>query len=117
MTVYELNQAGYASLPEMTDEQKESARKKIEDFLADHSYNDTDYLMLLNNDLHYYTVFVWKYQGIKKFIDELMDIVEDLGKIKSIEVNDNDAVEFWITGEEGTNMYVLFNYNQGVVEI
>ena len=54
MTLYDLNKSAYASLPDITDEQKEIAERIIERFIAE---SDEDYFMLLNNELHYYTIF------------------------------------------------------------
>lgn len=117
MTLYELNQAGYASLPELTDSQKEEAKQTIERYINHYGAHAIEYFMLLNNDLHYYTVFSWISDDFHNLSNEVMNIAEDLGQIKSVEANDNDVIEFWITGEEGTNMYVFFNYTQGVVEV
>lgn len=117
MTLYELNQAGYASLPELTSEQKEDAKRIIAEYIYSHNNRSREYFMLLNNDLHYYTVFSWSKNSIQNFVYEVLNIAENLGQVKAVEVNDNEAIEFWITTDEGTNMYVFFNYTQGVVEV
>ena len=83
MTLYELNQAGYASLPEMTDSQKEEAKQAIARYVNYYGTHAIEYFMLLNNDLHYYTVFSWISDDFNKLVDEVMSIAEDLGQIKS----------------------------------
>ena len=75
--------------------------------------------MILNHDIHYYTMYVWKNVNAKDFALDVVDLMQDLGTLKSIEPTENeDAYEFWITGDDGeTRMYLFFNYDQGVIEI
>lgn len=75
--------------------------------------------MLLNNDLHYYTLF--KYIDLKipeRMANEILDIILHLGNLKAVE-RDNDHIEFWIKNnrDEKCDMYMLFNYDRGVVEV
>lgn len=128
MTLYELNQAGYTNLPKMSKSQIESARDKIADWiqatLQDHG-GENIYYILLNNDLHYYTIFNWRYIDSRNgggdsedVVREIFSIVKDLGTLKSIEFNDNGAWEFWITSPDATtNAYYLFDYTRGVIEV
>lgn len=126
MTMYELNQANYHNLPKMSKSQVETARDKIIKWL-DHMDEtlpsiENLYLMLLNNESHYYTVFNWSCAGIStssQVADEILSIAKDLGTLKSIEKTNNDqAFEFWITGQDAvTRMYALFNYTEGVIEL
>lgn len=126
MTMYELNQANYHNLPKMSKSQVEIARDKIIKWL-DHMDEtlpsiENLYLMLLNNESHYYTIFNWSCAGIStssQVADEILSIAKDLGTLKSIEKTNNDqAFEFWITGQDAvTRMYALFNYTEGVIEL
>ena len=50
MTLYELNQAGYASLPKMTKAELEKAKRNIITFLDS---NNSRYYMMLNHDNKY----------------------------------------------------------------
>lgn len=117
MTLYELNQVGYANLPTMTEQEIEEAKiKVISPFIMNHA---SHYYMLLCNEKHYYTVFALKATFESARITKtLFEIFQELGEIKSIEEN-NGALEFWIKAkdEETCNVYVLFDYSQGVVEI
>ena len=118
MTLYEINKSAYASLPKMTSAEKERARDKILNYVEKHNNYSREYFMLLNNDLHYYTIFCWMNKTAKTLIDEIMDITESLGKLKAIEINDNDAIEFWITNQDNEcNMYIFFDYTNGVIEV
>ena len=124
MTLYELNQAGYAAMPKMAKSKVEASKRDIEFWLADVSTNyegGNIYFILLNNDLHYYTLFNWREdQGgtIYDLATEIFSIIKDLGTLKSIELNDNGAWEFWITSPDATtNAYYLFDYTRGVIEV
>ena len=104
MTLYELNKSAYASLPDITDEQKEIAEHIIERFIAE---SNEDYFMLLNNELHYYTIFHWV-------------VIDSLSyHIKSIErTNDETAIEVWLTTQDNEcHMFLLFGYTNGVIEL
>lgn len=57
MTLYELNQAGYASLPKMTKAELDTAKEDIITFLRSH---DSQYYMMLNHDNKYFTLFVYE---------------------------------------------------------
>lgn len=117
MTLYELNQVGYANLPTMTEQEVEAARiKVINPFITNHA---SHYYMLLCNEQHYYTIFTFKSCfDANELSNTLFEVVQDLGEIKSIEEN-SGALEFWIKkkDEDVSNVYVLFDYSQGVIEI
>ena len=124
MNLYELNQAGYSSLPKMSKSQIDVAKDKIAEWLIDYAHtSQNSYFMLLNNrgTTHYYTLFNWKSGSDNSCINvanEIVDVAKSLGTLKSIELNDNDAWEFWITlPNTSTEVYFLFNYDQGVIEL
>ncbi len=74
--------------------------------------------MLLNNELRYYTLYTWQGEkNPKAMASELINIVRPLGKLKSVELNDYGAVEFWVSDAEECHMYVFFNYDQGVIKV
>lgn len=128
MTLYEINQAGYASLPKMAKSAISAAEDKVADWiqaiLSEHG-GENIYFMLLNNDLRYYTLFNWRALSPKEgggdsedVVREIFSIVKDLGTLKSIELNSNGAWEFWVTlPNTATHAYYLFDYTQGVIEI
>lgn len=115
MTLYELNQAGYTSLPPLSDEGWGTARAALLQYLTTFESN---YYMLLNNELHYYTIFTWesKVHDCFTLADEIISIAKALGKVKAIERN-GETVEFWIETDGECNMYVLFDYERGVVAV
>lgn len=129
MTLYEMNQIGYASLPKMAKSEVETMKSKVSDWLTEilHTYDSETniYFMLLNNESHYYTIFNWRALTIKDggdsedLIREIFSIIKGLGTLKSIEPTEaGDAWEFWITGQDTvTRMYLLFDYTRGVIEV
>lgn len=118
MTLYELNQAGYASRPKMSKSLVERKQNEITDWLKNIYTDHRPYLMLLNNELHYYTIFNCLQGTEEQAATEVFSIAKDLGTLKSIEQNDNGAWEFWITSPDtSTNVYYLFDYTRGVIEI
>lgn len=128
MTLYEMNQAGYTSLPKMAKSAISAAKDKVAEWiqanLSEHG-GENIYFMLLNNDLRYYTLFNWRALSPREgggdsedVVRAIFSIVKDLGTLKSIELNSNGAWEFWITAPNATtNAYYLFDYTQGVIEV
>ena len=114
MILYELNQAGYASLPKMTKAELEKAKENIITFLDSH---DSSYYMMLNHDNKYYTLFTYIDKRDKdKMALEIISVAKSLGELKSIEVN-GDILEIWILYNNKCDMYALFNYEKGVIQV
>lgn len=131
VSLYQLNRQLVAQMPDMTEEQLLFARESVKDWLA---HNTDNYYMLLNNDLHYYTLFHCKstyadeetYNG---FWAELMDVFHSMGRgihpqnghLKIVEVDTNGMVACWATWDDGEDnlphCFYLFPYGQGVVEV
>lgn len=114
MNLYELNQAGYNSLPKMTGVELANAQIKVHQFLCNTS---AQFFMLLCNELHYYTIFDIENPSTNYMdvVEELFGLVNELGIIKSIEVTDS-MVEFWVTSNNETHMYAFFDYDGGVIK-
>ena len=114
MTLYELNQAGYASLPKMTKAELEKAKENIVTFLDVHN---SSYYMMSNHDNKYYTLFTYIDKKDKdRMALEIISVAKSLGELKSIEVN-GDILEIWILYNNKCDMYALFNYEKGVIQV
>ena len=114
MNLYEFNQAGYRSLPTMTDKQLEQAKNVIIQYLTTF---DGEYYMLLNNENRYYTLFTYnKNHKYFSMTQEILSIASELGELKAVERNGN-VVEFWISDNDNCHMYVLLSYDQGVIKV
>lgn len=116
MSLYKFNQQAYAALPSMDSEALEKSKDFIHDFLNKH---DAKYYLMLCNEIRYYTVYTYtNVHNVEKLVDEIIEITSDLGEIKSIETDGSgQALEFWIMYEGECHMFLLFNYDRGVVEI
>lgn len=125
MNLYELNQAGYASLPKMGKSAIAAKEVEVGEWIQDiertYPTDTAIYFMLLSRDARYFTIFAWDPESTNMGADlakEIVDLVKnDLGTLKSIE-RANDAWEFWVTGQDAvTQMYALFDYTKGVIEV
>ena len=118
MTLYELNKANYLNLPTLRKESLNESTILIKNFITKHLGGK--YYMLLNNDLHYYTVFTYKspLSTAEDMANELIDLAAELGDVKAIEVNDeNDYIEVWIARDDDCDVYLFFNYDRGVITV
>lgn len=77
--------------------------------------------MLLCKEYNYYTIFeadMDLYSAVTDdFTSTVLDIVEELGPVYSIDKTENGALEFWIkpAGKSEPLMFLLFPYDGGVV--
>lgn len=116
-TLYEMNQQLIAQLPEIN---MKVAEKNFRRWYSNFNHNDT-YFMLLNNDLHYYTLFantiVHDEDAVDNFWAELLDVLSYCGTIKVMEEDTNGAFAIWVIWEETgvPEQFYLFPYDRGVV--
>ncbi len=114
MNLYEVNQIAYKQLPDIID--LEPYKEKIYEFLRKTLGR---YYMLLNHEVHYFTVFdyVSGNSSSEILVEELMAIIKGLGSIKSIEITEQ-GIEFWVVDNTGEcHMYMFFDYSEGVITI
>lgn len=118
MTNYELNQQVATQLKELTVEQLENKKIEINNYI--NSIPDK-FLMLLCNELNYYTVFESNSQSndnpYSDLAEAIIDIILPLGQIKDIGENNNGVVEIWITNNDESHCYHLFGYDAGIVPV
>lgn len=112
ITEYELNKIAIAGLPSLiTEAQLKPGKKLLHDYMINNGY-----FMLLCNDIHYYTVLAKHFDTDELAEDVVIELLTDKGSIQSINFNaDKTAVECWIKNEEGCFMFLLFNYDWGVI--
>ena len=109
--LYDLNKQLIAQLPEVT---REESIKIFNDFYWAHMNNL--YFMLLNNEKRYFTLFNRNdATGMSDFQITVYDIVHELGIIRALDVKD-DRLEIWIEQDEEVSDYILFPYDDGVVQ-
>lgn len=125
VSLYELNQGIINGMPALSED---GVLKRAQLFFDWVAKNNGNYYMLLNNELHYYTIFHnHKYAGfpdddpidLDDFWSELLDTLKYAGTIKEMEVDTNGAWSIWIDWhDEGTcHCFYLFPYDGGVVEV
>lgn len=119
LTEYEINKMVVAQLPSLiTEELLAPAKDVLVDFF-DRYFNESEpYFMLLSNELRYYTVFHRVNKENTPIIErEVIECLQEQGVIQIIDFdNSGNNVECWIKNEKGTFMFLLFNYDWGVIE-
>lgn len=120
MTLKELNASIFEQLEPMTPERLDRAQSEVFQFLGatmNWDKPERNYWALICWDKHYITIFHNDETNDESLSDIFMEILEGLGQIKDITVNeDSQSIEVWITDESGTYCYVFFDYTAGVVE-
>lgn len=112
MNVYELNKMAYKDVPAM----EQGAIFEIIGYYV--SDNPSKYYMMLNHDIHYFTLFNLVHQDLRAAANEITDIAIELGEVVDVVNNDDHSMlEIWIRQDNEILMFGLFNYERGVVEI
>lgn len=116
LTEYEINKMIVAQLPSMIkDSQIQSSKELIKEFTHRH-ITSVGYYMLLCNDIRYYTVFEVCNEYEEKVEDIIIECLQNKGVIQQINYNENQsAIECWIKNEDGVFMFLLFDYEWGVI--
>ena len=118
VSLYELNQSAMAAAPAMPTDAIEAAKQTIGDYVDD--FPHAHYFMLLSNERKYYTLFSighatgtdFEYPTIE---NEVIECLESQGEIQDISKVDG-GIEFWITEDNNSYVYYLFNYDGGVIK-
>ena len=113
VSLFEINQSAMTALPAYDDQSIASAKDRIAKW---YEKNKGSYFMLLSNERRYFTIFHIGNTSNKPFLEELFDCLMELGEIKDISINEDGAVECWITSENTSYVYYLFNYDRGIIE-
>lgn len=74
--------------------------------------------MLLSNEMRYYTIFSCGYGAMADpFHSSVIDCLNAIGPIKSIEKNNDGVIEIWCFSivDEELHVFYLFPYDEGVV--
>ena len=113
LTEYDINKMVITQLPSLITEAQIAPGKEI---IKNYTEKCGHY-MLLCNDIHYYTVFnkvsSTQYDLIE---DVVIECLTNIGVLQQINFNtDASAVECWIKNEKGCFMFLLFDYDWGIV--
>lgn len=113
ITLYAMNQALMEEQQALDEHQLHKGRKLIDKFFKQSSDR---YFMMLSNEKKYYTVFNFLSgkDNTREAADQAINCLRNIGDIKSIETTaDKVAIEIWVD----TDVYYLFPYDLGVIEI
>lgn len=115
--LYSINQEGYNNFSKWDALRINKGVEELTDWIIS---QEGKYFMLLCNENRYYTIFDTTEIKDKEFA--MKEIRETLiminGDIIDIDLNEQNAYEIWIRNEDNENhMYVLFNYDFGVVKL
>ncbi len=112
MNIYDVNKGIYQNVPPM---KSESVKKVILGFLNEHK---SLYYLMLNHDIHYYTLFHTHKSCAEIMMEEIYSIIQELGPVVDIINNQETAMlEVWIKYDGEPMMFGLFDYTRGVVEV
>ena len=114
MNLYDLNKNIISQLDQLTRFDLDEWRDKFNDY--HHKFKDKHF-MLLCKEYSYYTLFEYQKYAECSFGTAVLEIIEGLGPVYAIDINDDDVIEIWIkpVGEESPMAFYLFPYTRGVV--
>lgn len=114
MNVYEMNKQIIGQLEILDETAMKEKGKVVRDFVSSWGHK---YYMLLCRELNYYTLFNINLKDADETVEDvLFECAEVIGDIKSVEaVDDNCAVEIWVTNDNDTYVMYFFPYDNGVV--
>ncbi len=118
LTTYDLNKMAYAKIPSL-EQYGEEWNKKLNALILWVSSNSSEYYMLLNNELHYYTVFHIRPMAEPSgyFNDEISNCLMSIGDLLDIDWNEETgAFECWLKHEGNIYMFPFFKYDEGVIK-
>lgn len=113
-TLYQANKDLNQNEPVLLEVELAAKEVQLKDWLSQHSSNN--YFMLLNNELHYYTLFSRINFNEGYGASQIIGCLQDNGKILSID-KDGDAWECWVRDKnQECYLFYLFPYDNGVIE-
>ena len=114
ITLYDVNKNLVNNLEPLS---KEMIQQKDELLKMYFKNTKNNHHMLLCSDYKYYTIFTHSMLVVKDFASTILEVVEELGTIYSIDITTDGAIEFWIKpfGESSPFAFYLFPYDAGVV--
>lgn len=118
-TVYDINKAIVAQLPEFTEEDREKLMNILSSF---YTKVNAGYFMLLSKEASYYTVFTKdpaissSLSDSSRFAGTVLEVVESFGTIKDAS-DEGNHIDIWIAWDENQlECFHLFAYDLGIVK-
>lgn len=115
--LYDINKQLMATMPEMTDAEIDLVTPQLEDWF---NWALDGYAMLLCRERYDFTVFhLYEKQNPhpqKIAASELFEVLNERGKILSIEKTDENSWEIWIKIDKEAFAFYLFECDKWVIE-
>lgn len=117
ISLMELNSMAITQMPPLTDDAILDVKTQLREYVG---IRVDGFFMLLSNELRYYTVFDYTVNLVDKDIplidDEVIACVQELGILKSFEINKDGVCEIWITKDDKSYPLYFFDYTKGVIQ-
>lgn len=114
MNLYDVNKQLVNQLTALNDEDLNERKEIIKNYLIEQG---NQFYMLLCKDISYYTLFDTTDETGPRAADEVVECIKCVGEIKSIEENEDGAIEIWICASpKGPMVMYLFPYDVGVIK-
>ena len=121
--LYDMNKQLMEQEPEITETELQLAKEQLRTWFTN-NFNQK-YFMLLCHEMRDYTLFnldktnSWKIakpQTITSATEDIIDCMNNRGRLLVIDQQENGAWELWIRNSEGCFAYYLFPYGNAVLE-
>lgn len=120
MTLYDVNKQAYAQLPDLTHVELVPICNSFVEHV-NKRFAETRFMMMLCHDTRDYTLFHMPSKAkASEMLNEIFGIFKKRGySLKGIETRNDDNVEFWVQDNKSKEcyMYLLFDYNWGVITL
>ena len=112
ITIFEMNKDIVSKEPLFNLKDEEARQELSEGFDKWIGQSMNKFLLLFGRDLHYFSLFKQE-QGLK--LDLFLDVLESVGKLISLDFND-DAIEIWIrTDESPAELLYLIPFDEAII--
>ena len=113
MGLYDMNKQIIAQLPTLED-----VTDKIDMINVYKTDTENQYYMLYGKEISYFTLFKISPTGYENLGINVIECLNDIGDIKAIDMTEaQDAIEMWVTNEDGPTCLYLFPYDSGLVVV
>lgn len=111
MSLYDLNKQIVMQQADLDEAGRQTAITLINDYVKFDKF-----FMLLGKEIGYYTVFMRELIANETIGEAVIDCLNSIGTIKSIDkLENNDAIEIWVVKENEPTVLYFFPYNKGVI--
>lgn len=111
MSLYDLNKQIVMQQADLDEAGRQTAITLINDYVKFDKF-----FMLLGKEIGYYTVFMREPIANETIGEAVIDCLNSVGTIKSIDkLENNDAIEIWVVKENEPTVLYFFPYNEGVI--